>query len=101
LPPPLGGPIPAGTEKAFSERCLYFTLRQSLEKEGNSLSLEKLKKLSIAPAESLNLLKQLDSSYLNLLKRYFKFDETLILNSDGTIPCTEKGSIAGNALLLR
>ena len=97
--PPLGAPIRAGTEKPSSERNLYCTLSRMLEKEGDYLSLEALKKLSITPNESLKLLKQLDSSYLVLLKRYFEFDEAVILNSDGTVPCAEKGSIAEKTLL--
>jgi len=100
-PPPSGGPIRAGTEKPSSERNLYCTLSRMLEKEGDYLTLEALKKLSIAPKDSLKLLNQLDSSYLVFLRRYFEFDEAAILNSDGTVPCAEKGSIAEKALLLK
>lgn len=100
-PPPIGGLIRAGLEKPSSERNLYCTLSRMLEKEGNYLSLEALKRLSIAPETSLKLLKQLDSAYLVLLKRYFEFDEAAIINSDGTVPCAEKGSIAERALLLK
>ena len=100
-PAPFGAPIRAGTEKPSSERNLYCTLNRMLEQEANYRSLEALKMLSITPIDSLNLLNQLDASYLVLLKRYFAFDEAVILNSDGTVPCAEKGSLAEKTLLLK
>jgi len=94
VPPPLGAPIRSGTEKPSSERNLYRYLYESLNKEGAYTSLDALKRLSITPEESTRLLKQLDASYLALLKRYFAIDEADILNPDGTVPCAEKGSLA-------
>lgn len=99
--PSLGAPIRAGTEKPASERNLYCALSHMLEQEGDDFSLEKLKKLSITPNQNLKLLEQLDSSYLNLLKSYFEFDEALLLNPDGTVPCAEKGSNAEKGILLK
>jgi hypothetical protein len=98
VPPPYGGPICAGIEKPMPERNLCRYLCTMLDKEGDYPSLEVLKRLSITPEESLKLLKQLDASYLMLLKRYFAIDESIILNSDGTVLCAEKGSIAEKAL---
>ena len=100
-PPPLGGPIRAGTEKPSAERNLYCTLSRMLEKEGDYLFLGSIEKASITPEDSVKLLNQLDSSYVVLLKRYFEFDEAAILNSDGTVPCAEKGSVAEKSLFLK
>jgi len=92
--PPLGAPIRAGTEKLASERNLYRYLCTRVDKEAAS----SLKKLSITQEESLKLLKQLDASYLALVKRYFAIDEADIFNPDGTVPCAEKGSLTDKAL---
>jgi hypothetical protein len=93
-PPPLGAPIRAGTEKPSSERNLYRYLYMLFDKEKDFSSLEALQRLSITLESSLDLLQHLDSAYLALLKRYFAIDEASILNSDGTLPCAEKGSFA-------
>lgn len=101
MPSPPGAPIRAGTEKPSSERNLYRYLFKKLDKEGACESLEALKRLSITPEENLKLLKQLDASYLELLRHYFAVDEAGILNPDGTVPCAEKGSLAENGLYLK
>lgn len=88
LPPPLGAPIRGGIEKSMPERSLYRYLCDKIE-------------LSIIPQESLELLMQLDTTYLALLKRYFAINESLILNQEDTIPSAEKGSLAKKELSLK
>jgi hypothetical protein len=51
-----------------------------------------VQRISISFEEAADLLRQLDSAYIALLDKYFSIDG--ILNSDGTIPCAEKGSLA-------
>lgn len=99
IPAPLGAPIRSGIEKTTPERNLYNYLCKRLEKQGNYNSLEFLKRFSITPEEHAQLLRELDSSYLFLLSRYFALDKANVLNSDGTVPCAEKGSAAAKGLI--
>lgn len=95
VPPPLGAPIQGGNQEKLSERSTHFYLVQTLEKEGKiqSQALEVLRRLSITTAEYHELLKQLDSAYLDQLRKYFDVDRSGIVLQDGTLPAAEKGSV--------
>jgi hypothetical protein len=89
LPPHAGAPIRVGTEKPSPERSLYHYLCAKTNDEV-------VQRLSISPEEAASLLEKLDNAYIALLDKYFSIDG--ILNSDGTIPCAEKGSLAEKRL---
>lgn len=85
----------AGIDMLTSERSLYSYLYSKLEREDDYLSLEALKRLSIPPEESVNLLEKLDAAYLDLLRLCEERSETYILQR---IPAAASLSSTSKAL---
>lgn len=97
LPPP-GAPIQIGHPQPLQERNLQKYVIKQIKQNSpcHEKAIKTLNTLSLTLEQYHKAIRLLDSSYLELMNKYFELEKVKITLSDGTLPSAEGGSTGEN-----